>query len=93
MSEAKPVGSTLPANYRVSSKQSPKTKVEKEDMMKIPCLHCRGFDLRNGVYTIGYWICGRSGESVHEQSGKRTLGRRLVDIPVPKRHLKPVPLI
>ena len=36
MSEAKPVGSTLLANYRLSGKQSSKTKAEKADMMKIP---------------------------------------------------------
>ena len=36
MLEAKPVGSTLPTNYRLSCKQSPKTKAEKAEMMKVP---------------------------------------------------------
>ena len=36
MLEAKPVGSTVPANCRLSGKQSPKTKAEKADMMKVP---------------------------------------------------------
>ena len=36
MSDAKPVGSTLPTNCKLSGKQSPKTKVDKAEMMKIP---------------------------------------------------------
>ena len=36
MSDAKPVGSTLPTNCRLSGKQSPKSKAEKADMMKVP---------------------------------------------------------
>ena len=36
MSEAKPVGSTLPENYKLSGKLSPKTKAEKAEMMKVP---------------------------------------------------------
>ena len=36
MSEAKPVGSTLPASCKLSGKLSPKTKAEKAEMMKIP---------------------------------------------------------
>ena len=36
MSEAKPVGSTLPANFKLSGKLSPKMKAEKAEMMKIP---------------------------------------------------------
>ena len=36
MLEAKPVGSTLPENCRLSGKQSLKTKAEKADMMKVP---------------------------------------------------------
>ena len=36
MSDAKPVGSTLPKNYKLSRKQSPKTKADKLEMMKIP---------------------------------------------------------
>jgi ATP-binding cassette subfamily B (MDR/TAP) protein 1 len=36
MLEAKPVGSTLPTNCRLSSEKSPKTKAEKADMMKVP---------------------------------------------------------
>ena len=36
MSEAKPVGLTLPANCKLSGKQSPKTKAEKAEMMKVP---------------------------------------------------------
>jgi hypothetical protein len=35
MLEAKPVGSTLPTNCRLSGEQSPKTKTEKADMMKV----------------------------------------------------------
>ena len=36
MSEAKPVRSTLLANCKLSSKQSPKTKAKKAEMMRIP---------------------------------------------------------
>ena len=36
MLEAKSVGSTFPASCRLSGKQSPKTKAEKVDMMKVP---------------------------------------------------------
>ena len=36
MADAKPFGSTLPTNYKLSGKQSPKTKVDKAEMMKIP---------------------------------------------------------
>ena len=36
MSDVKPVGSTLPTNSKFSGKQSPKTKVDKAEMMKIP---------------------------------------------------------
>ena len=35
MLEAKPVGSTLPANCKLSGKLSPKTKAEKAEMMKV----------------------------------------------------------
>ena len=36
MSNAKPVGSTMSTNYKLSGKESPKTKVDKAEMMKIP---------------------------------------------------------
>ena len=36
MSDVKPVGSTLPTNCKMSGKQTPKTKVEKGEIMKIP---------------------------------------------------------
>ena len=36
MSDVKMVRSTLPANYKLLEKQSPKTKKEKSEMMKIP---------------------------------------------------------
>ena len=36
MSEAKPVGSTLPENCKLSGKLSPMSKAEKVEMMKIP---------------------------------------------------------
>ena len=36
MLDVKPIGSTLPTNYKLSGKQSPKTKVDKAEMMKIP---------------------------------------------------------
>ena len=36
MLEAKPVGSTLPVNCRLSGKQSLKMKAEKAEMMKVP---------------------------------------------------------
>ena len=36
MSNAKSVGSTLPTNCKLSGKQSPKTKVDKVEMMNIP---------------------------------------------------------
>ena len=36
MSDAKPVGSTLPVNCKLSEKQGPRTKTEKKEMMKVP---------------------------------------------------------
>ena len=36
MSDAKPVQSTLPTNCKLSRKESPKTKVDKAEMPKIP---------------------------------------------------------
>ena len=36
MENAKSVGSTLLTNYMVSGRQSPKTKIEKVAMMKVP---------------------------------------------------------
>ena len=36
MLDAKPVGSTLSTKCKLSGKQSPKTKVDKCEMMKIP---------------------------------------------------------
>ena len=36
MSDAKPIGSTLPTNCKLSGKQSPKTKARKAEMIKIP---------------------------------------------------------
>ena len=36
MADAKPVGSKLPTNCKLSGKQSPKTKVGKAEMMKVP---------------------------------------------------------
>ena len=36
MSEAKPVGLTLPVNCKLSGKLSPKTKAKKAEMMKVP---------------------------------------------------------
>ena len=47
MSEAKPVGSTLPANCKLSGKQSPKTKAEKANMMKVPYASTVGSVLRD----------------------------------------------
>ena len=35
MEDVKPVGSTLPTNCKLSGKQSPKTKVDKAEMMRI----------------------------------------------------------
>ena len=52
MLEAKPVGSTLPENCKLSGKQSPKTKAEKEDMMKVPYASA----IRSLMYSI---VCTR----------------------------------
>ena len=57
MSDAKPVGSTLPTNCKLSGKQSPKTKVDKDTL----CLSGRKPYVCNGMYPTGYRICGRSG--------------------------------
>jgi hypothetical protein len=59
MSEARPVGSTLPTNCKLSSKQSPKTKAEKEDMMKVPYASAVGSLMYAMVCTrpdIGYAV-------------------------------------
>ena len=61
MLEAKPVGSTLPTNYRLSGKQSPKTKVEKAEMMKVPYASVVGSLMYAMVCTrpdIGYAAVG-----------------------------------
>ena len=85
MSEAKPVGSTLPENCKLSGKLSPKTKAEKAEMMKIP--------YASGVHPTGYRICSQSGEPVHEQSRQGALERGQVDTPVLEGHFKHVPPI
>ena len=36
MSESKPVGSTLPTNYKLNVKQCPKSEKEKAELKKIP---------------------------------------------------------
>ena len=36
MTDAKPIGSTLPTNSKLFGKQSLKTKTEKAEMMKVP---------------------------------------------------------
>ena len=59
MLEAKPIGSTLPANYRLSGKQIPKTKAEMADMMKVPYTSIVGSLLYDMVCTrpnIGYAV-------------------------------------
>ena len=59
MLEAKPVGSTLPVNCRLSAKQRPKTKAEKEDMMKVPYASAVGSLMYAMVCTrldIGYAV-------------------------------------
>ena len=48
MLEVKPIGSTLPSNCRLSGKQSPKTKAEKVEMMKVPY----AFALRSLMYAM-----------------------------------------
>ena len=67
MSEAKPVGSTLPANCKLSGKLSPKTKAEKAEMMKVPYVSAVGSLMYAMVCTrpdIGYAV--GSSEPVHE---------------------------
>ena len=59
MLEAKPVGSTLSENCKLSRKQSPKTKAEKADMMKVPYASAVGSLMYSMVYTrpdIGYAV-------------------------------------
>ena len=59
MSEAKPVGSTLPTNCKLSGKLSPKTKAKKAEMMKIPYASTVGSLMYAMVCTrpdIGYAI-------------------------------------
>ena len=53
MSDAKPVGSTLPTNCKLSGKQSQKTNVDKAKMTKIPYASA----VRSLVYTM---VCTRS---------------------------------
>ena len=59
MLDAKPVGSTLTTNYKLSGKQSPRTKVDKVEMMKIPFASAVGNLMYAMVCTrpdIGYAI-------------------------------------
>ena len=59
MLEVKPVGSTLPANCRLSDKQSPKTKLKKADKMKVPYASAIGSLMYAMVCTrpdIGYAV-------------------------------------
>ena len=51
MSDAKSVGSTLPTNCKLSGKQSPKTKVDKAEMMKIPYASAVGSLMYAMLYT------------------------------------------
>ena len=52
MSNAKPVGSTMSTNYKLSGKESPKTKVDRAEMMKIPY----GSAVRSLMYAM---VCTR----------------------------------
>ena len=59
MSDAKSVGSTLLTNCKLSGKQSPKTKVDKAEMMNIPYASTVGSLMYAMVYTrpdIGYAV-------------------------------------
>ena len=59
MLDAKPVGSTQPTNCKLSGKQSPKTKVDKAEMMKIPYASAVGSLMYAMVCTrsdIGYAV-------------------------------------
>ena len=59
MADAKPVGSTLPTNCKLSGKQSPKTKVDKGEMMKRPYASAVGSLMYAMVCTqpdIGYKV-------------------------------------
>ena len=59
MLDAKPVGSTLTTNYKLSGKQSPRTKVDKVEMMKIPFASAVGSLMYAMVCTrpdIGYAV-------------------------------------
>ena len=59
MAYTKPVGSTLPTTYKLSGKQSPKTKAEKVSMMKIPYASAGGSMMYTTMCTrpdIGYTV-------------------------------------
>ena len=59
MSDGKPVGSTLPTNGKFSGKQSPKTKVDKAEIMNIPYASAVGSLMYAMVCTrpdIGYAV-------------------------------------
>ena len=100
MPDAKLVRSTLPTICKLSRKQSPKTKVDKGEMMKITyasavrSLMYAMVGMWSAIgYAVGHRICSRSGQLVHEQSVKRALGCRQVDTSIPERHLESVLMI
>ena len=62
MADAKLVGTTLPTNCKLSGKQSPKTKADKAEMIKIPyastvgslmyAMVCTWLDIRYAVRVV-----------------------------------------
>ena len=77
MVDAKLLGSTLSANCKLSEKQSPKTKAEKDEMMKVPYastvgslmyrMVCTWLDIRYVVRVIRRFMRNR-GESTGPSS-------------------------
>ena len=93
-SEAKPDGSTLPANCKLSGKLSPKTKAEKAEMMKVPYASVVGSLMYAMVCTrpdIGYAVGVVS--RFMSNPGKEHLEHGQVDTSVPEGHFEHVPPI
>ena len=69
MNEAKPVSTTLDSHLKLSKKQSPKTKEERDHMSKVPyalCLRYWQLDVCYGVYKARHCTYSKSCEQIHE---------------------------
>ena len=83
-----------PGKLQVIRKAKPEDKsIEGRDDEGTIRLCYRELNVRYGVHPIGYQICSRSGELVHEQSQQGALERGQVDTLVLEGHLEHVPPI